>query len=204
MILDAGRRLDARRHVDAEGPHARNGLADVVGRQPAGQQRSARVRGYARSGGPVERRARCRRAAPDRARRAAASRSPARPPTLGILVERVDTALMTGRGSPPANATLSSPCSWTAPRPTTATTSAIQSAGWFTNTPTGVTNGGSVADDRARAVRIDEPRALGQKTKPSASRAASTAASRVLQARDAADLDEHHVHGHRIVPSLPT
>src|SRR5438046_3242551 len=38
MILAAGRALHARRDVDAERPHARDRVGDVVGREPAGQQ----------------------------------------------------------------------------------------------------------------------------------------------------------------------
>ena len=78
MILDAGRAFDARRHVDAERPHAGDRVGDVVRRQAAGQQDRA-ARAAIRPPRPSRSSGRCRRAAPGRARRAAASSAPATP-----------------------------------------------------------------------------------------------------------------------------
>src|SRR5436190_12333095 len=87
------------------------------------------------------------------------------------------TALITGVAIPAASATVSSPCSCTAPRRTRAATWVTYSAGWLTKTPTAVTNGGRVAAI-ARARYGSMQRGLpGQNTNPSAPAPHSTAAA---------------------------
>src|SRR5262245_1292233 len=87
------------------------------------------------------------------------------------------TALIAGVAMPAASATVSSPCSCTAPRGTRAATWATCSAGWLTKTPTAVTNGGRVATI-ARARYGSMHRGLpGQNTNPRAPAPHSTAAA---------------------------
>ena len=122
VILDAGRRLDARRHVDAERPHARDRVGDVVRRQPAGEQhRARRARSPRRR--PSRSSGRCRRAAPDRARRAAASSRAGQRRSAGLVASPSGTRLDDRPlDSPRAYDGVSSPCSCTAPSPTSAAT----------------------------------------------------------------------------------
>ena len=88
---------------------------------------------------------------------------------------------MTGWSMPATYSRSSSPCSCTAPRPTSAATPLTYSAGWFTNTPTGTTNGGSV-DTIARARSGSMKRGLlGQNTNPSAVGAGLDGRLRVLE-----------------------
>ena len=75
LVLHAGRPLDARRHVDAGRADAHHDLGDVVGPQAAGQDDGPR-RAPARRRAPSPPPGRCRRAARDRARRAARVRRP--------------------------------------------------------------------------------------------------------------------------------
>src|SRR5919108_236691 len=85
-------------------------------------------------------------------------------------------AFTAGRPVASTSAIVSSPCSCTALSGTRLATPFMYSGAWFTNTPTGATNGGSVRTI-ARARYGSMNRGLsGQNTNPSAPAPASTAA----------------------------
>ena len=194
VIFDARRALDAGRHVDAERPHARDRLGDVVRRQPAGQHDPALA---PRSRPPPSSRSSC----PVPPRRtgswtSSSSVTRAGPRARRVRRRRRDSALIDRpRRAPRANAGVSSPWSCTAPSRTRLgdAVDVVEPAG-STNTPTVRHERRQRRRDRPRAVRIDEARAArARRRSRSRRRPASTAASRVLEPRDAADLDEHHL-----------
>ena len=191
MILHAGRPFDARRHVDAERPHAVRPLGDVVGRQPAGKH-DPPLRGNRRGGRPIDRPPRAAAPHRDRGRRAEASRAPARRRARSAETP-LERQRLDDRPSqrPATSATVSSPCSCTAPSRTRLATPPCTRVGWFTNTPTAVTNGGRRLHDRAGAIRIDEPRAVRPEHEPERVGPGLDRGLRVVEPRDAANLHQH-------------
>ena len=190
-ILHARRSLDARRHVDA----ARAAPARIASPTLSGVSPPARTTAAPRARSRGRRASRrsvpCRRAAPDRARRAAPASSSA---SAGVDADRHrrqrDRSQHRQRQRRSVRRLVAvqlhrAECPHVAASPT------MRRVGRSTNTPTGRHERRQRRDDRrAPASGVDRSAGcFGQNTKPSASAPSAAASGRVGDSRDAADLD---------------
>ena len=141
------------------GRTVRDRVGDVVRRQTAGEQHAAGACANRGRRDPSRRLRRCRRAARDRARRPAASTRAGQPGVRRRASTARLTALITGRSIGAANAGVFVAVQLHRAQPDQRR-DAVHDR-WPADSRTrrrSSTNGGSARDDRARPVRVDEPR----------------------------------------------